>query len=160
MLVACLLPMAALHISTSNGITYNYMPYAFKNIYYIYSIPCLTLCLERGGGIFNDLWSDPPTYKGSLFTSMVLWYMRKFEFSALLYICCHCNYEFSCLYSFGIDVTSCSCKYTFYSDSCYDFDKHVQNVKKHWIPTYYELFALTDHAVYIFYISYLAWWWL
>lgn len=50
MLVAFLLPMASLHISTSSGIIYKYMPYAFKSIYYIYSIPCLTMCLERGVG--------------------------------------------------------------------------------------------------------------
>ena len=56
----------------------------------------------------------------------------------------------------GIDVTSWSCKYTFYSDSCYELDKHVQKVKKGSIPTYYKPFAVTDHAVYIFYILYLA----
>jgi len=72
MLVACLLPIAALHISTSNGTICKYMSNAFKSICNIYSIPRLTMCLERGGGIFNDLRSDPPTDKGNLFTLMIL----------------------------------------------------------------------------------------
>lgn len=147
--------MAALYISRSNGIICKYMPDAFKSIFYIYSILCLTVCLERRGGIFNDLWSDPPTYKGSLFTSMILRCMRKFEFSTLLYICCHCNYEFSCLYSYRDWCYKLELQVHFY-----ELDKHVQNVKKGWIPTYYKPFAVTDHAVCIFYILYLAWWWL
>jgi hypothetical protein len=44
MLVACLIPLAAVHISASNGIIY-----AFKSIYFIHSIPCLITVLERGG---------------------------------------------------------------------------------------------------------------
>ena len=56
----------------------------------------------------------------------------------------------------GIDVTNWRCKYTFYSDSCYELDKHVQKVKKGWIPTYYKPFTVTDHAVYIYiYLSYI-----
>lgn len=138
------------------------MPYAFKSIYYIYSIPYLTTCLERGGGggismtygvtllhkkeaylhqWFYDVWVSLSSQPFFTFVAIAI-----MSFPVYILI--------------GTDVRSWSCKYTFYSDSGSELDRHVQNKKKGWIPTYYKPFAVTDCALYIFYTLYLAWWWL